>query len=125
MSKEMVIEVWSKEGDIIENLPKVEKETSRLGLILCMAVISSVRTGLFHLHVERNGAADLKISFRRFASWLLKDIRKSLAWQNVNAYGKDFEDIDYRLGDLMEEIRKIDIPRMRFTTSHLVILMII
>ena len=25
MSKEMVIEVWSKEGDVIENLPKVRK----------------------------------------------------------------------------------------------------
>ena len=36
----------------------------------------------------------------------------------MNAYGKDFEDRHYRLGDLMEEIRKIDIPRIRFTTSH-------
>jgi len=36
----------------------------------------------------------------------------------VNAYGKDFEDIDYRFGDLMDDLRKIDIPRIRFTTSH-------
>ena len=42
----------------------------------------------------------------------------TLLGQNVNAYGKDFEDRHYRLGDLMEEIRKIDIPRIRFTTSH-------
>ena len=38
--------------------------------------------------------------------------------QNVNAYGKDFEDIEYRFGDLMDDIHKIDIPRVRFTTSH-------
>ena len=31
---------------------------------------------------------------------------------------KIFTDIDYRLADLMDEIRKIDIPRIRFTTSH-------
>ena len=41
-----------------------------------------------------------------------------LLGQNVNAYGKDFEDVDYRLGDLMDDLRKIDIPRIRFTTSH-------
>ena len=38
--------------------------------------------------------------------------------QNVNAYGKDFDDVDYRFGDLMDDLRKIDIPRVRFTTSH-------
>ena len=26
--------------------------------------------------------------------------------------------MEYGLGDLMDEIRKIDIPRVRFTTSH-------
>ncbi len=36
----------------------------------------------------------------------------------MNAYGKDFEDMTYGLGDLMDELRKIDIPRIRFTTSH-------
>jgi tRNA-2-methylthio-N6-dimethylallyladenosine synthase len=42
----------------------------------------------------------------------------TLLGQNVNAYGKDFTDIDYRFGDLMDDVRKIGIPRVRFTTSH-------
>lgn len=42
----------------------------------------------------------------------------TLLGQNVNAYGKDFKDRRFGLGDLMDEIRKIDIPRVRFTTSH-------
>ena len=42
----------------------------------------------------------------------------TLLGQNVNAFGKDFEDMKYGLGDLMDELRKIDIPRIRFTTSH-------
>ncbi|WP_141708653.1 radical SAM protein, partial [Staphylococcus hominis] len=37
---------------------------------------------------------------------------------NVNSYGKDIKDLDYGLGDLLEDISKIDIPRVRFTTSH-------
>src|SRR5690606_39114239 len=35
-----------------------------------------------------------------------------------NSYGKDFIDRDYRLADLLTDISKIDIPRVRFTTSH-------
>ncbi|GIQ65218.1 hypothetical protein PACILC2_37860 [Paenibacillus cisolokensis] len=42
----------------------------------------------------------------------------TLLGQNVNAYGKDFTDRNYRFGDLMKDISKIDIPRVRFTTSH-------
>ena len=38
----MVVEVWSKEGDIIENLPKVREGSTKHGLTLCMAVINSV-----------------------------------------------------------------------------------
>src|SRR5699024_11548979 len=42
----------------------------------------------------------------------------TLHGQNVNAYGKDFTDLDYRLRDLMNDMHKIDIPRVCFTTSH-------
>ena len=41
-----------------------------------------------------------------------------LLGQNVNAYGKDFVDIKYTFADLMDDVHKIDIPRVRFTTSH-------
>ena len=41
----------------------------------------------------------------------------TLLGQNVNAYGKDLYD-DYNLGDLLEDIAKLDIPRIRFMTSH-------
>ena len=119
MSKEMVVEVWSKEGDVIENLPKVRKVVLKLGLILCMAVINSVRIVLFLIHEEKNEAVDQKILLKKFVILLRKDIKKlPCLGQNVNAYGKDFEDIEYRFGDLMDDIRKIDIPRIRFTTSH-------
>src|SRR5690625_6302313 len=43
----------------------------------------------------------------------------TLLGQNVNAYGKDLVDMDYRFGVLMGDIRKIDILRVRFTARHL------
>lgn len=119
MSKEMVIEVWSKEGDVIENLPK-----KRLGSIkawvnimygcdkFCTYCIVPYTRGK-----ERSRRPEEIIQeVRELAAQGYKEIM--LLGQNVNAYGKDFEDLHYRLGDLMEDLRKIDIPRIRFTTSH-------
>ena len=55
LSKAMVVEVWSKEGDVIENLPKVRvKATLKHGSILCMVVISFVHIALFHLQEVKN-----------------------------------------------------------------------
>jgi len=42
----------------------------------------------------------------------------TLLGQNVNAYGLDFVDRDYRFADLLTELRRLPIPRIRFTTSH-------
>ena len=119
MSKEMVIEVWSKEGDIIENLPKVRKGNIKAWVNImygcdkfCTYCIVPFTRGK-----ERSRRPeDIIQEVRQLAAQGYQEI--TLLGQNVNAYGKDFEDIHYRLGDLMEEIRKIDIPRVRFTTSH-------
>ncbi|MGM9930702.1 tRNA (N6-isopentenyl adenosine(37)-C2)-methylthiotransferase MiaB [Pradoshia sp.] len=119
MSKEMVVEVWSKEGDIIENLPKVRKGNIKAWVNImygcdkfCTYCIVPYTRGK-----ERSRRPeDIIQEVRSLAAQGYQEI--TLLGQNVNAYGKDFEDRDYRLGDLMEDIRKIDIPRIRFTTSH-------
>jgi tRNA-2-methylthio-N6-dimethylallyladenosine synthase len=119
MSKEMVIEVWSKEGDVIENLPKVRKGKIKAWVNImygcdkfCTYCIVPYTRGK-----ERSRRPEEIIQeVRQLAANGYKDI--TLLGQNVNAYGKDFEDLKYGLGDLMDELRKIDIPRIRFTTSH-------
>ncbi|PLT34133.1 tRNA (N6-isopentenyl adenosine(37)-C2)-methylthiotransferase MiaB [Bacillus sp. V5-8f] len=119
MSKEMVIEVWSKEGDVIENLPKVRKGQTKAWVNImygcdkfCTYCIVPYTRGK-----ERSRRPeDIIQEVRHLASQGYQEI--TLLGQNVNAYGKDFEDIKYGLADLMDEIRKIDIPRIRFTTSH-------
>lgn len=119
MSKEMVIEVWSKEGDIIENLPKVRHGNIKAWVNImygcdkfCTYCIVPYTRGK-----ERSRRPDDIIrEIRQLAAEGYKEI--TLLGQNVNAYGKDLEDVDYLLGDLMDDLRKIDIPRIRFTTSH-------
>jgi tRNA-2-methylthio-N6-dimethylallyladenosine synthase len=59
---------------------------------------------------------DVLAEIRDLARQGFKEI--TLLGQNVNAYGKDFTDLAYSFGDLMDDVRKIDIPRIRFTTSH-------
>lgn len=117
--KEMVVEVWSKEGDIIENLPKVRNGKIKAWVNImygcdkfCTYCIVPYTRGK-----ERSRRPeDIIQEVRHLAAQGYKEI--TLLGQNVNAYGKDL-DIDYGLGgDLMDEIRKIDIPRVRFTTSH-------
>lgn len=119
MSKEMVIEVWSKEGDVIENLPRERKGNVKAWVNImfgcdkfCTYCIVPYTRGK-----ERSRRPEEIIQeVRQLAASGYKEI--TLLGQNVNAYGKDFEDISYGLGDLMDEIRKIDVARVRFTTSH-------
>lgn len=119
MSKEKVVEVWSKEGDIIENLPKVRHGNIKAWVNImygcdkfCTYCIVPYTRGK-----ERSRRPeDIIQEVRHLAANGYQEI--TLLGQNVNAYGKDFEDVTYRLADLMDDLRKIDLPRVRFTTSH-------
>ncbi|GGM22008.1 tRNA-2-methylthio-N(6)-dimethylallyladenosine synthase [Paraliobacillus quinghaiensis] len=117
-SKEMVLEVWSKEGDIIENLPKVRKGKIK-GWVNIMYGCDKFCTYCIVPYTrgkERSRLPeDIIQEVRHLAAQGYQEV--TLLGQNVNAYGKDLE-FEYGLGQLMDEIRKIDIPRVRFTTSH-------
>ena len=115
----MVVEVWSKEGDVIENLPKVREGSTKAWVNImygcdkfCTYCIVPFTRGK-----ERSRRPqDIIEEVRCLAREGYKEI--TLLGQNVNSYGKDIKDLDYGLGDLLEDISKIDIPRVRFTTSH-------
>ncbi|HEX7057890.1 MAG TPA: tRNA (N6-isopentenyl adenosine(37)-C2)-methylthiotransferase MiaB [Bacilli bacterium] len=117
-SKEVVVEVWSKEGDIVENLPK--KRTGLKAWVNIMFGCDKFCTYCIVPYTrgkERSRRPEDVINeVRDLARQGFKEI--TLLGQNVNAYGKDFTDINYRFPDLMDDIRKIGIPRVRFTTSH-------
>jgi tRNA-2-methylthio-N6-dimethylallyladenosine synthase len=119
MSKEMVIEVWSKEGDIVENMPQ-KREDGIKGWVNIMYGCDKFCTYCIVPYTrgkERSRRPeDILAEVRELARLGYKEI--TVLGQNVNAYGKDFTDIEYEFGHLLNDIRKIDIPRVRFTTSH-------
>jgi len=118
-NKEMVVEVWSKEGDIIENMPRARKGQIQ-GWVNIMYGCDKFCTYCIVPYTrgkERSRRPeDIIEEVRHLARNGYKEI--TLLGQNVNAYGKDLVDVEFGLGELMDEIRKIDIPRVRFTTSH-------
>lgn len=119
MSKEMVVEVWSKEGDIVENLPKVRQDGLKAWVNImygcdkfCTYCIVPYTRGKERSRRPEEVLAEIRDLARRGYQEV------TLLGQNVNAYGKDFVDRNYRFADLMDDVRKIGIPRVRFTTSH-------
>lgn len=118
-SKEKIVEVWSKEGDIIENLPKVRHGKIKAWVNImygcdkfCTYCIVPMTRGK-----ERSRKPeDIIAEVRHLAADGYQEV--TVLGQNVNSYGKDFAHEDYLFGDLMSELSKIDIPRIRFTTSH-------
>ncbi|GBF11334.1 tRNA (N6-isopentenyl adenosine(37)-C2)-methylthiotransferase MiaB [Tepidibacillus sp. HK-1] len=117
-NKELVVEVWSKEGDIIEQMPKVRENGLKAWVNImygcdkfCTYCIVPYTRGK-----ERSRRPeDVIAEVRELARQGYKEI--TLLGQNVNAYGKDLE-IDYGFGHLLDDLRKIDVPRIRFMTSH-------
>ena len=112
------IEVFSKEGDLVEGLPVIRTNNYKAYVNIiygcnkfCTYCIVPYTRGR-----ERSRAKEDILSE---VDELIKDGYKeiTLLGQNVNAYGKDLYE-DYTLGNLLEDIAKKDIPRVRFMTSH-------
>ena len=60
-----------------------------------MVVISFVHIVLFRIHEEKSVADVQKILLKKFAILAAQGYKEiTLLGQNVNAYGKDFEDIN-------------------------------
>ena len=112
------IEVFSKEGDLIEDLPVVRANSYKAYVNIiygcnkfCTYCIVPYTRGR-----ERSRAKeDILKEVEELISLGYKEV--TLLGQNVNAYGKDLYE-DYTLGNLLEDIAKMDIPRVRFMTSH-------
>lgn len=117
-SKEMVIEVWSKEGDVVENLPKVRDHKFKAWVNImygcdkfCTYCIVPFTRGKERSRLPE----DILDEVKSLKEQGYKEI--TLLGQNVNAYGKDLEQ-GYEMGHLLEDVAKLEIPRIRFTTSH-------
>ncbi|ERJ13661.1 tRNA (N6-isopentenyl adenosine(37)-C2)-methylthiotransferase MiaB [Haloplasma contractile] len=119
LNKERIVEVWSQEGDIVEHMPKRREGSVKAWVNItygcdefCTYCIVPFTRGKERSRLPK----DIINEVRELAELGYKEV--TLLGQNVNSYGKDFKDEKYGFGDLLNDLNKVDIPRVRFTTSH-------
>jgi len=116
--QKLEVEVYSCEGDIIENLP-VKRDSNIKAWINIMYGCDKFCTYCIVPYTRGKQRSRHKEYILDEINNLIKDGYKevTLLGQNVNAYGKDL-DSDYRMEDLLEDTAKTGIERVRFVTSH-------
>jgi len=112
------IEVFSIEGDIIEGLP-VKRDSKYKAWVNIMYGCDKFCTYCIVPYTRGKQRSRLPIDIINEVKELVKDGYKevTLLGQNVNAYGKDL-DINYNMANLLEDVAKTNIERVRFVTSH-------
>ncbi len=117
--QERVIEVYSYEGSIVENLPKARafKHKAWINIMFGCDEFCTYCIVPYTRGKERSRSRDeILAEVNDLVKQGYQEI--TLLGQNVNAYGKDFKDLDYTFGDLLVDLDKTGIERIRFTTSH-------
>jgi len=118
IAKEKTVEVYSKEGEVIENLPvsRFGKHKAWVNIMygcdkFCTYCIVPYTRGK-----ERSRLfEDIMEEVHELKEQGFKEV--TLLGQNVNAYGKDIYE-DKGLADLLAAVAETGIERIRFTTSH-------
>ena len=112
------IEVYSVEGSIIENLP-VKRDSKIKAWVniqygcdkFCSYCIVPYTRGKQRSRLPK----DILKEVEELKNKGYKEV--TLLGQNVNAYGKDLEE-SYTMANLLEDVAKTGIDRIRFVTSH-------
>ncbi len=112
------IEVLSCEGDIIEDIP-VKRDSKYKAWVNIMYGCDKFCTYCIVPYTRGKQRSRRPLDIIREVEKLVKDGYKevTLLGQNVNAYGKDLE-LNYYMGDLLRDVAKTGINRVRFVTSH-------
>lgn len=116
--KKPIVRVWSKEGDIIENLPDY-RESKHKALVnimygcdhFCSYCIVPYTRGT----IRSRDRLDIIKEVLELKKQGYKDI--TMLGQNVNSYGIDLNK-NYRFVNLLEDVAKTGIKRIRFATSN-------
>ena len=117
--QEKVVEVYSFEGDIIEDVPVV-RDHNRKAWVNIMYGCDEFCTYCIVPYTRGKERSRLPEDIINEVNQLVKDgyLEVTLLGQNVNAYGKDFTNRKYTFANLLADLNKTDIARIRFTTSH-------
>ena len=117
-NKKIDIEVYSCEGDIIEDMP-AKRDSKYKAWVNIMYGCDKFCTYCIVPYTRG------KQRSRRFGD-IIREVKSlkeegykevTLLGQNVNAYGKDLN-LEYDMGDLLKAVAETNIERVRFITSH-------
>lgn len=116
--KKDLVDIFSFQGDIIENLPSTRLDDCKAYVNItygcdkfCTYCIVPYTRGR-----ERSRAKeDILSECKQLVDEGFQEI--TLLGQNVNSYGKDLEN-NGGFAEILEEVAKLGIPRLRFMTSH-------
>ena len=116
--KKRKVEVYSKMGEIIESVPVTRFMSHKAWVNImygCDKFCSYCIVPYTRGKERSRDKKDIVAEVEELVSQGYKEV--CLLGQNVNAYGKDLK-IDYTFGDLLNDVAKTGIPRIRFMTSH-------
>ena len=117
-NKRQEIEVYSIEGDIYENVP-VRRDSKYKAWVNIMLGCDKFCTYCIVPYTRGKQRSRLPEDIINEVKDLVRDgyLEVTLLGQNVNAYGKDLN-INYTMANLLEDVAKTGIQRVRFVTSH-------
>jgi len=117
--KERLIDVLSYEGNIVENVPLVRSSKIKAWVPI-MYGCDEFCTYCIVPYTRGKERSRLPENIIKEVEQLVQDGYQEicLLGQNVNAYGKDFTNRKYDFADLLSDLHKTAIARIRFTTSN-------
>lgn len=118
MSKSKVIEVLSTQGNILEDAPKVRLSKHKAWVNIMYGCDEFCTYCIVPYTRGKERSRDKEDIINEVKSLVAEGYKEiTLLGQNVNAYGKD-KGMDYTFGDLLVDLDKTGIKRIRYTTSH-------
>ena len=119
VEKKRLIEVFSKEGDIVENLPQARDHRFKAWVNIIYGCDEFCTYCIVPYTRGTERSRHKNYIFKEVQSLIDRGYKEiTLLGQNVNSYGLDFKDSNYRFENLLEDLAQMDIPRIKFTTSH-------
>ena len=111
------ISVYSKEGEVYENIP-YKRDSKIKAWVNIQYGCDKFCTYCIVPYTRGKQRSRKSCEIIKEVKRLIEDgyLEVTLLGQNVNAYGKDLNDISF--AQLLEEVAKTGIPRVRFVTSH-------
>ena len=118
-TKKLEVNVWSNEGNVIEGIPS-KRDSKYKAWVNIMYGCDKFCTYCIVPYTRGKQRSRLPLDIIEEVKKLKLEGYKevTLLGQNVNAYGKDFKDMDYKMENLLEDVAKTGIERVRFVTSH-------